>query len=253
MTVSGNITRQQFLKTSALAASAALLVKADLFAKAPANPGLQLYTLRSEMGKDPDGTLKKVAEIGYKEVESFGYADGKFFGKTPKDYAKFLKDLGLTTPSGHYNSGLFKGAKDTQAQSDVWKRAVDDAAVAGQKYMVWAYLFPQERTKIDDYKRHIELFNRSAEACKAGGIQFAYHNHDFEFKELDGQMPYDMILKQTDAKLVKLELDIYWATFAGKDPVALFKQDPGRYPALAREGYGENRKTGVCRSRYGFD
>ena len=105
-----------------------------------------------------------------------------------------------------------------------------NAAVAGQKYMVWAYLFPQERTKIDDYKRHIELFNRSAEACKAGGIQFAYHNHDFDFKELDGQRPYDMLLKQTDAKLVKLELDIYWATFAGKDSVELFKQNPGRFP-----------------------
>lgn len=230
MTLSGKISRQQFLKTTALATSAALLAKADLFAKSPGNPGLQLYTLRSEMGKDPDGTLKKVAGIGYKEVESFGYADGKFFGKMPKEYAAFLKSLGLSTPSGHYNSGLFKDAKDTQSQSDVWKRAVEDAAVAGQKYMVWAYLFPQERTKIDDYKRHIELFNRSAEACKASGIQFAYHNHDFEFKELEGQMPYDMILKQTDAKLVKLELDIYWATFAGKDPVKLFKQNPGRFP-----------------------
>lgn len=228
MLTTEKISRQQFLKVGALATSAALLSKAEVFAKAPKNPGLQLYTLRDAMAKDPDGTLKKVAEIGYKEVESFGYADGKFFGKTPKEYAAFLKSLGLSTPSGHYNSGLFRGMKGTQA--DVWKRATEDAAIAGQKYMVWAYLFPQERTKIDDYKRHIELFNASAEICKSAGIQFAYHNHDFEFQSLDGQLPYDMILKQTDANLVKLELDIYWATFAGKDPVELFKQHPGRFP-----------------------
>jgi sugar phosphate isomerase/epimerase len=110
-----------------------------------------------------------------------------------------------------------------------WKRAVDDAATLGQKYMVCAYLFPDER-KMDDYKRHIDLFNKSAETCKAAGIQFAYHNHDFEFKEMDGKLPYDMILSGTDPKLVKMELDLYWASYAGQDPVALFKKHPGRFP-----------------------
>ena len=223
------ITRQQFLKLGALATSAAFLPKLDAFAAAPKNVGLQLYTLRDLMGKDPDGTLKKVAAIGYKEMELFGYADGKFFGKSPKEFAALLKSLGLTAPSGHYNSGLFKGAKDKQAQADVWKRAVDDAAEIGQKYMVWAYLFPQERTKINDYKQFVELFNRSAEACHAAGLQFAYHNHDFEFQPLEGQMPYDLITKGTDAKLVQLELDLYWATRAGQDPVELFKKHPGRF------------------------
>ena len=96
--------------------------------------------------------------------------------------------------------------------------------------MICAFLFPPERTKLDDYKRHIELFNKSAEVCKAGGLQFGYHNHDFEFVELEGQMPFDLILKETDPKLVQIELDLYWISFAGKDPVELFKQHPGRFP-----------------------
>ena len=225
---SPTLTRQQFLKLGALAASAALLPSFDALAKPSKPVGLQLYTLRDAMAKDPDGTLKRVADIGYKEVESFGYADGKFFDKTPNDYAALLKDLGLSEPSGHYTTGRAMKGKGTL--TDDWKRAVDDAAAIGQKYMVCAFLFPAERTKLDDYKEVVELFNKSAETCRAAGIQFCYHNHDFEFKPIDGQVPYDLLLRDTDAKLVQLELDIYWATFAGQDPVALFKKHPGRFP-----------------------
>ena len=228
MDITANMTRQQFLKLGALATSAALLPSLDGMAQTPKKVGLQLYTLRDAMAKDPDGTLKKVAAIGYKEVESFGYSDGKFFGKTPKEYAAKLKELGLSAPSGHYMTGKVMKAKGTL--TDDWKRAVADAAEIGQKYMVCAYLFPPERTKLDDYKQFADLFNRSAEVCRAAGIQFAYHNHDFEFKAMDGKIPYDLLLSNTDPKLVKMELDLYWATFAGQDPVALFKKHPGRFP-----------------------
>ena len=102
-----NISRKEFLKTSALALTLPLLNKVDTFAKPIKNVGLQLYTLRNELGKDPDGTLKKVAEIGYKEVETFGYSDGKFFGKTPAEFKALLNSLGLSTPSGHYVSHNF--------------------------------------------------------------------------------------------------------------------------------------------------
>ncbi|WP_020601396.1 sugar phosphate isomerase/epimerase family protein [Spirosoma spitsbergense] len=246
MNQSPDTTRRAFIKLGALAASATFLPQLMACSNSSSSSstesttatavettkkvGLQLYTLRDLMGKDPVGTLKNVADIGYKEVEAFGYGDGKFFGKTPKEYAALLNDLGLSGPSGHYNSGLFKGAKDKQAQADVWKRAVDDAAEIGQKYMVWAYLFPQERTKLDDYKQFVDLFNKSAEVCKAAGIQFCYHNHDFEFQAIDGQMPYDILLSGTDKDMVQLELDLYWATFAGQDPVELFKKHPGRFP-----------------------
>ncbi|GAB3544217.1 sugar phosphate isomerase/epimerase family protein [Spirosoma fluminis] len=229
MNHSKKITRQDFLKISALATSVALLPSVNAFAASSKKVGLQLYTLREAMGKDPDGTLKRVADIGYKEVESFGYADGKFFGKSPKEYAALLKDLGLSSPSGHYTTGNVVVTGKGTLKND-WKRAVDDAASIGQKYMVCAYLFPQERTKLDDYKQFADLFNKSAEVCKSAGIQFVYHNHDFEFKEVDGQIPYDVLLKGTDPKLVQLELDLYWAIIAGQDPVALFKKHPGRFP-----------------------
>ncbi|QDK79825.1 sugar phosphate isomerase/epimerase [Spirosoma sp. KCTC 42546] len=229
MNYSEKITRQQFLKLGALATSAALLPQLDAFAASPKKVGLQLYTLRDLMAKDPDSTLKKVAEIGYKEVELFGYSDGKFFGKTPKEFAAQLKSLGLSVPSGHYTTGkTMPNAKGTLTND--WKRAVDDAATLGQKYMVCAYLFPDERKKLDDYKQFADLFNKSAEVVKAAGMQFCYHNHDFEFKEIDGKLPYDVLLSGTDKNLVKLELDLYWATFANQDPVALFKKHPGRFP-----------------------
>ena len=228
MNNTNNMTRQQFLKLSALATSAALLSNVDALAAKPKTVGLQLYTLRDAMAKDADGTLKKVADIGYKQVESFGYSDGKFFGKTPKEFAAKLKELGLTAPSGHYTTGKVMKSKGTL--TDDWKRAVDDAAAIGQKYMVCAFLFPPERTKLDDYKQFADLFNKSAEVCRAAGVQFAYHNHDFEFQPLDGQVPYDLLLSSTDPKLVKMELDLYWAVFAKQDPIALFKKHPGRFP-----------------------
>ncbi|MBD2705679.1 sugar phosphate isomerase/epimerase [Spirosoma sp. BT702] len=229
MNYSEKITRQQFLKWSALATSVALLPTCNTFAASSKTVGLQLYTLRDLMAKDPDGTLKKVADIGYKEVESFGYSDGKFFGKTAKEYSAYLKSLGLSAPSGHYTTGKTMPNMKGTLTND-WKRAVDDAAAIGQKYMVCAYLFPDERKKLDDYKQFADLFNKSAEVCKSAGIQFCYHNHDFEFKEIDGKIPYEVLLSGTDKNLVKLELDLYWATFADQDPVELFKKHPGRFP-----------------------
>lgn len=211
MLFSRNISRSEFLRTSALALSLPLLSKVDAVAKPMKKVGLQLYTLRNELGKDAEGTLKKVAEIGYQEVETFGYANGKFLGKTPGEFKSFLSGLGLSTPSGHYMPNNLK--KD-------WNMVVDHAAEAGQKFMMCAFIFAQDRKTADDYKKLGELFNQSGEVCKKSGIQFGYHNHDFEFQPLDGQLPYDLLLKETDPKLVKMELDLYWATHAGIDPLA---------------------------------
>lgn len=233
MLFSKKVSRSEFLKTSALALSLPLLSKVDALAKPMKNVGLQLYTLRSELSKDPDGILKKVAEIGYKEVETFGYANGKFFGKTPVEFKSLLSDLGLSTPSGHYMPNNLK--KD-------WNQVVDHAAEAGQKFMMCAFLFPQDRKTADDYKKLGELFNQSGEVCKKAGIQFGYHNHDFEFQPLDGQLPYDLLLKETDSKLVKMELDLYWATHAGVDPLELFKKNPGRFPLVHLKDMAKTEK-----------
>jgi len=217
------------MKAGALALAAPMFGKLDLAMQAPSKIGLQLYTLRDDIAKDLEGTLKKVAAIGYKEVELFGYNDGKFFGKTAKEFKALLKGLGLTPVSGHYGAGVER--KDVKGTlSNDWRRAMEDAAELGQKYANCAYLTPNERKSIDDYKRYADLFNKSGEIAKEFGIQFGYHNHDFEFQKLDGEIPYDIITGKTDPKLVKLELDLYWAVRAGLDPVELFKKHPGRFP-----------------------
>jgi sugar phosphate isomerase/epimerase len=229
MAFSEKISRNHFIKIGAVALSSTLLTGFNVFGKSEKKVGLQLYTLRNELPKDLEGTLKKVATIGYKEVELFGYADGKFFGKSPKEFKALLQSLGLSAPSGHYTTGKNNpSAKGTLTNN--WTQTVADAAEVGQKYMICAFLFPEERGTIDDYKRNAELFNKSAEVCKQYGIQFGYHNHDFEFKEIDGQLPYELLLKNTDPELVKMELDLYWVSFAGKDPVKYFQEYPGRFP-----------------------
>lgn len=216
------------MKASAFMLAAPMLSKLDLTAKASSKIGLQLYTLRTDLAKDLEGTLKKVAAIGYKEVELFGYNDGKFFGKTPKEFKAILDGLGLNPVSGHYGAGVqMKDQKGTL--SNDWQRAVDDAAAIGQKYVNCAYLTDGERKSIEDYKKYVDLFNKSGEVAKKAGLQFGYHNHDFEFKKMDGQLPYDLIAS-TDPDLVKLELDLYWIVKAGLDPVDLFKKYPGRFP-----------------------
>jgi sugar phosphate isomerase/epimerase len=223
------ISRKSFLKAGAFALATPMLSKLNNWeVKAPSKIGLQLYTLRNEISKDLLGTLKKVAAIGYKEVELYGYSDGKFFGKTPKEFKSILNGLGLDPVSGHYGAGVEnKTAKGTL--SNGWQKAVDDAAELGQKYVNCAYLTESERKTIDQYKKYVDLFNKSGEVAKKAGLQFGYHNHDFEFKKLSGQLPYDVIAS-TDPKLVKLELDLYWVVKAGIDPVALFKKYPGRFP-----------------------
>lgn len=183
------------------------------------NIGVQLYTLRNELSKDPKETIRKVAALGYKEVENFGYTNGKFFGMDPKSYAAFLKDNGLTAPSGHYMLPQLSAG---------WEKTIEDAALIGQQYMVLAFLFPQERKTLDDYKKVAALLNKCGESCKKAGIQLCYHNHDFEFEKLDGEIPFDVLMQETENNLVKAELDLYWAVKAGRKPVDLFDKYRGR-------------------------
>jgi sugar phosphate isomerase/epimerase len=229
MNVNEKISRKSFIKASAFALATPLLSKFELNMPSASKIGIQLYTLRDAISKDLEGTLKKVSEIGYKEVELFGYNDGRFFGKTPKEFKALLAKYGLKPVSGHYGAGVENKTTKGTLSND-WERAVDDAAELGHKYVVCAYLTPGERKSIEDYKKYVDLFNKAGETAKKAGLQFAYHNHDFEFFKLDGETPYDYIAGKTDPKLVKLELDLYWIVKAGLDPVELFKQYPGRFP-----------------------
>ena len=218
--------RRSFLKTTAVL-SAGMLVAPKIFAYDKKYIGLQLYTVRDAMAKDVPGTLAKVAQIGYNSVEA-GYGDGKYYGVEPKAFASLLKQNGLIMPSSHYQLGENDTAKGTILNG--WDKAVEDAASISQKYMVCAWLSPAERGSLDHYKKLADDFNKAGETCKKAGIQFCYHNHDFEFIKENGQYPYEILLDNTDKNLVKMEIDLYWLTKAGQNPVELIEKHPGRFP-----------------------
>jgi len=216
------INRRDFFRHSALgvaAAAASASGRHTLFANPYGMPiGLELYTLRNELAKDLPGTLKKVAEIGYKEVEIFD-----FYGKDSRETRKLLRDHGLTAPSAHYQVAQIEAS---------WDKQIEYAKAIGLTYMVNAILWPDQRKSLDDYKRLAELYNKAGEQTRKAGIQFCHHNHNFEFKNWDGTLPYDLLLQQTDPKLVQFEMDCFWVTHAGQDPVEYFKKYPGRFPLL---------------------
>jgi sugar phosphate isomerase/epimerase len=183
--------------------------------------GLQLYTVRDLMKKDFDSTIAKVAEIGYKEVEFAGY-----FGKSPQEVRKILDGNKLTSPSEHV-------PYDTIEKK--WPETLEAAHTIGQKFIVCPWIDVTQRKEGDGWKHAAEAFNRAGEAAQKAGIQFAYHNHAFEFEPSDtlgGKMPYDFLLENTDPKLVKMEMDLCWITVGGQDPVKYFDRYPGRFPLV---------------------
>ena len=183
--------------------------------------GLQLYTVRDLMKTDFDGTVAKVAQVGYKEVEFAGY-----FGKSPQEVRAILEKDGLTAPSAHFGYDVVETK---------WSETLDAAHAIGHKFVVCPWVEVKQRKEPDGWKRAADLFNKAGEASQKAGIQFAYHNHAFEFEPsetLGGQMPYDFLLANTDPKLVKMEMDLCWITVGGQDPVKYFNAYPGRFPLV---------------------
>lgn len=224
-------TRRSFIKTSSVL-SAGLVVAPSAFNQKKSLIGLQLYTVRDAMAKDPKAALAHVAKIGYNSVEGATYTgDEKFYGMSPAEFKKVLKDNGLVMYSSHYRLGedLENGKVVKGTMLHGWDKAIEDAKKVGLKYMVCAWLSESERGSLDHYKKVADDLNVAGEKCKKAGIQLCYHNHNFEFEKQDGKYPYD-ILMATDKELVKMEMDIYWIKKAGQDPIALFKKHPGRYP-----------------------
>jgi sugar phosphate isomerase/epimerase len=214
--------RRDFLKTTALGATAAALATQlpdSLFANPYGKPiGLQLYTLRDLLEKDVAVTIQQLAKIGYKDVEIYS-----LYRKPAAEFKKILTDNGVTASSGHYM------LKDVQGE---WDKRIDDANTLGLQYMVNAILQEEERKSFDDYKRLVDVFNKAGEATQKAGIQFCYHNHNFEFTKYGDTTAYDFFLNNLDPKLVKYEMDCFWVTHAGEDPVAYFDKYPGRFPLL---------------------
>ena len=180
--------------------------------------GLQLYTVRRDLEKNFEGTLRAVAALGINEVEFAGY-----FGQTAERIKELLKNLKLAAPSAHIDTETLRGGLS---------KAIEDARIIGHKYLVLGHVPEQERKSLDDYKKLIELLDKAGEECLKADLQFAYHNHDFEFKKFGDKIPYEFILAETDARKVKMELDLYWISKAGFEPFAYFEKYPNRFPLV---------------------
>lgn len=195
--------------------------------------GLQLYSIKDVLEQDLRGSLQKLAEMGYKEVESYPGSEGHYYGMTPEAFSSMLNDLGLTLVSSHFGSGAIGQEAASWQQATMLSKfdeLVDKAAETGQKYLTCSWMDQSLRNTADDLKRTAELFNRTGEICKKAGLQFAYHNHSFEFEKVGGEVLYDYMLDNTDPELVKYEMDIYWLVAADKDPLAYFEKYPDRFP-----------------------
>lgn len=225
--------RRTFIRSGAMAVAAAALLPDSVFAakkKVNGIVGVQLYSVRDEMSKDPLGSLTQVAKMGYKYVEHANYVNRKFYGYAPSEFRKVLDGLGLNMISGHTVMGRQHWDESKKDFSDSWKYTVDDAAVLGQKYVVSPSMDESMRNKYDDFKRYMDVFNKCGELCKKQGMKFGYHNHDFEFSEkLNNERLFDIMMKSMDPELVVVQLDIGNLYNGGAVALDEVKKYPGRF------------------------
>ncbi|MCB0821835.1 MAG: sugar phosphate isomerase/epimerase [Bacteroidales bacterium] len=213
------ITRRKFIKSTAIAGLATTLIPKSLFAADLHYPiGIQLYTIRDMVSNDLPGTLKILAEIGYNTIEAAGYGDGKFYGYEPNEFKKLVEDTGLIPLSTHSGVTIENAAK-----------VAEDSIRAGMRYLVLPSLGSDYRKDMDGYKRAAEDFNKIGEVCKLAGISFGYHNHGFEFVKMNGEVPYNVLLENTDPELVFMQVDTYWMVYGGYDPLDYFNSYPGQF------------------------
>ena len=215
-----NQERRKFIKKGSLAVAAAMAMPYAFSDAKKSAIGVQLYTVRDAMSQDPRGTMKKVADIGYKQVETAGYKDRKFYGFEPGEFLNITKDLGLDVVSSHVNINAIKDNLD---------QILEDMVATEQKYLVVPWVGDDYRSA-DGFKVLADLLNQKGEQCKRAGIMITYHNHDFEFKDLNGTTGMDILLNVTDRDFVNFESDLYWVKKAGLDPVKFVTKYPGRFP-----------------------
>lgn len=209
--------RRDFIKSAALLTAGASIFSFSADAAPVTDVGIQLYSVRNDMLADAAGTLKKLAAIGYKEIESAGSEKGSYYGLQPKEMKQVCQDLGMTLRSGHVH--IDKN----------WQKTVDEGAEAGQTYLICSVM-PVEGQTVDNYKRAAEIFDRSAEVAAKSKLIFGYHNHESEFEKENGKVLYDVLLENTDPKKVKFEMDLGWLILSGSDPFHYFDKYPGRFP-----------------------
>lgn len=242
-----NYNRRKFLQGAGTLALGGLALSGKagslLNLMAPHPVGLQLFTFFGVIDDDVKGTLTKISAIGYKELESAFSKKGGFYGLKPKQFKAMVNDLGMSWKSHHVLGAPFKLPKGYKMPAgadgkpmvlppmlnlrDNMQQIVDDAEAGGIEYLVCANT---PTGTLAEIKSSIEILNKTGIATKKAGIQFCYHNHDMEFHTVEGKVPYHLLLSETDPEKVKMEIDLAWAIKGGQDPVALFKEHPGRFP-----------------------
>ena len=230
--------RRAFLKTAGVLGSGLLLGKYLTGCSAISrgtdinkNFGIQLYTVRDVLPADPRGVLTQLAGFGYKEIESYEGDKGMFWGMKNTEFKKLMDDLGMKVVASHCDI-----EKD-------FERKAAEAAEIGMRYLLSAWIGPQPR--IDEYKKAADKFNQRGEICRKHGLRFAYHNHDYSFKQLEGQFPQDVLMNATGSDLVDFEMDIYWVVTAGQDPIQWIE----RYPQRFKLSHIKDRKKNVPASK----
>ncbi len=225
-------TRRKFIQQSGILLSSALLPWPG-FSMAGGRKykmGLQLFTIRDAMERDPVGSLKRVKSLGYQDLETYGYdgEKGAYYGLKTAEFKQVLEELELTTSSGHYGFAPYFHTPLAQLEQFV-DQCIEGALAAGQRYITWPWLDPESRS-IASFKKLCEKLNWIGERVTQAGLGFAYHNHDYEFFDQGGDTGYDIILRETDPRLVKLQLDLYWVMHSSKkSPKELVALQPGRF------------------------
>jgi sugar phosphate isomerase/epimerase len=226
------VSRRSFMLQSTSLLSAALLAD-NIFANtsfAKYKMGLQLFSIRAPLAKDLSGTIKKIASVGYEDCETYGYdpSQGKYYGLKASAFKQLLADNNMITTSGHYDFTTYFD-KPTAAIMQYVDQCIEGAHALGQKYITWPWLDPAFRT-LENFRLLTGKLNMIGERVAKAGLGFAYHNHDFEFSDYNGETAYDIIMKETDPALVKLQMDIYWVMHSSKrSPSQLFDLQPGRF------------------------
>ena len=230
-----NQSRRIFIRNSAIAAAGATFFSSNLFAAAKKGEltGIQLYSIREDMNKDPLGTLTQLSKMGYKHVEHASYNNRKFYGWSATEFKKLLNDLGMTMPSGHTVMSTKHWDASKKDFNDAWKYTVEDAAAAGQMFVISPSMETNTRRDLNALKGFMEVFNKSGELCQKYGMKFGYHNHDFEFSEkLGDKTLFDIILGETDPKLVMQQLDIGNMINGGAKALDIMQKYPGRFESM---------------------
>jgi len=240
--------RRDFFKTTSLIVAgsmvgANLVTAATPKGKKKKKVGLQLYSLRDDMSKDAVGTLKKAAEMGYYSLETASYGDGKIYGMLPDEFTKRVKDLGMKLSSCHLGGPTY--TKDTHAAAmEWWKKAIEDHAKTGMKFMIkpGGLKWPD---KLDDLKIQMDYFNAVGELTAASGMQFGWHNHNHEFTRIEDKVIFDFMLENTNPKTVCFEMDVYWVMKGGCSPVEYMKKYPNRFLLLHIKDEKEIGESGL--------